>query len=241
MSALFEQVALEPTAMGELSLRRRFDPGWQRDVFEVKLGDAFLMSSLFTVAEEELARLGLAAVEGDELDVVVGGLGLGYTALAALDDQRVRSVRVVEALEPVIDWHVRGLLPHASALSEDARAHLIHGDFFALTAGDVGFDAAQPGRRFDAVLVDIDHAPDHHLDAGHAGFYTAAGLQPLTRYLAADGVFALWSNDPPDARYLDVLATVFEDADAHEVRFRNPYLGGESSNTVYIAARPTNA
>lgn len=241
MSSLFEELDRQPTTMGDVSLRRRWDPGRERDVFEVKLGDDFLMSSLFTVAEEGLAQLGLAALDRAHLDVVVGGLGLGCTALAALGDPRVRSVRVIEALEPVIDWHVRGLLPDATALSADARTHLVHGDFFALTAGDIGFDAAQPGRRFDAVLVDIDHAPDHHLDTAHADFYTAAGLQPLTRYLAADGVFSLWSNDPPDARYLDVLTAVFEDTDAHEVRFRNPYLGGESSNTVYVAARPTSA
>ena len=46
----------------------------QVDVYEVKLGDEFLMSSLFPVAEIELARLGLAACAGDELDVLVGGL-----------------------------------------------------------------------------------------------------------------------------------------------------------------------
>lgn len=49
----------------------------------MKLGDEFLMSSLFTAAEQELATLGLAALDRDELDVVVGGLGLGYTAGAA--------------------------------------------------------------------------------------------------------------------------------------------------------------
>ena len=66
--------------MGEINLRRRIEPSLQVDVYEVKLGDEFLMSSLFTVAEIELARLGLAEAGGDALDVVVGGLGLGYTA-----------------------------------------------------------------------------------------------------------------------------------------------------------------
>ena len=61
--------------MGEISLRRRRDPALNVDVYEVKLDDEFLMSSLFTVAEVELARLGLAQVVDADLDVVVGGLG----------------------------------------------------------------------------------------------------------------------------------------------------------------------
>jgi len=85
--------------MGEISLRRRLDPGLNVDVYEVKLDDEFLMSSLFTVAEVELARLALATHPdtGSDLDVVVGGLGLGYTARTVLEDPRVGSLTVVEA------------------------------------------------------------------------------------------------------------------------------------------------
>ena len=122
MSARFEELDWQPTEMGEISLRRRLEPSLKVDVFEVKLGEEFLMSSLFPVAEIELARLGLAACGGPQLDVVVGGLGLGYTAVAALEDPRVRSLAVVEALEPVISWHERGLLPDAAGLADDPRS-----------------------------------------------------------------------------------------------------------------------
>src|SRR5688572_28971994 len=98
----FVELAAEDTPMGEISLRRRRDLTLDLDVFEVKLGEEFLMSSLFTVAERALAELGLAMVEGDGLDVVVGGLGLGYTAAAALADDRVRTLVVVDALAEVI-------------------------------------------------------------------------------------------------------------------------------------------
>jgi len=64
-------------------------------LYEVKLGDEFLMSSLFTSAEIQLARLGLAALEGTGWDIVVGGLGLGYTAVAALKDPSVKSLMVL--------------------------------------------------------------------------------------------------------------------------------------------------
>ena len=88
VSARLEELDFQSTPMGELTLRRRHEPMLDVDVYEVKLGDEYLMSSLFTVAEEELARRGLGVVDGDELDVLVGGLGLGYTAVTALHDDR---------------------------------------------------------------------------------------------------------------------------------------------------------
>ena len=222
--------------MGPINLRRRLDPALQVDVYEVKLGEEFLMSSLFTVAEEELARLGLSAVSGDRpLDVVVGGLGLGYTARTALEDRRVRELVVVEALPAVIGWHERDLLPDTVGLAADPRVRLVKGDFFALTANGQGFDPEHHGRRFDAVLLDVDHSPRHVLNPRHEAFYLAAGLRQLAGYLKPDGVFALWSDDPPDADFLSVLAEAFQTADAHVVPFANPLTGGESTNTVYLA------
>jgi spermidine synthase len=230
----FEELAWRETPMGEISLRRRRDPQLGVDVFEVKLGDEFLMSSLFTVAEVELSRLGLAAVPERPLDVVVGGLGLGYTARTALEDPRVRSLTVVEALGEVVDWHRRDLLPDTVGLAADPRVRLLEGDFFALT-GAGGFDPELPGRRFDAVLLDVDHSPRHVLHPGHAPFYTADGLRALRRLVVDDGVFALWSDDPPDAEFLPVLREVFADAQAHVVEFANPLTRGTSANTVYVA------
>ena len=122
MSARFEELDWRETPMGEISLRRRREPTLDVDVFEAKLGDEFLMSSLFTVAEIELSRLGLAAVHGDGLDVLVGGLGLGYTAVAALEDPRVARLTVVEALPEVVGWHEAGLLP-VSARADGGPAH----------------------------------------------------------------------------------------------------------------------
>jgi spermidine synthase len=229
------ELAWAPTRIGEISLRRRLEPTTKIEVYEVKLGAEYLMSSLFTVAEEELARLGLAALPAAPLDVVVGGLGLGYTARAALADDRVRTLIVVEALEPVIDWHRRELLPHARDLTTDPRTTLLEGDFFALLRDGTGFDPADPDRRFDAILVDIDHSPVNVLDSTHADLYTAAGLGRLGRRLNPGGVFGLWSDDAPDEGFLAILRAVFAAATAHVVTFANPLTGGTSANTVYVA------
>src|SRR5258708_30894482 len=138
MSVNFEELDFRPTAMGVLSLRGRRHLTSGIDIYEIKLGDEFLMSSAFTVAEIALARLGLAALRRTDLDVVVGGLGLGYTAQAVLEEQRVRSLIVVDALAEVIEWHEGGLLPLGEKLTADARCRLVHGDFFALSASAAG-------------------------------------------------------------------------------------------------------
>ncbi|OLB66077.1 MAG: spermidine synthase [Actinobacteria bacterium 13_2_20CM_2_72_6] len=235
MSARFEEIDWRETPLGAISLRRRRDPALKIDVYEVKLDDEFLMSSLFTVAEIELARLGLAQLSGEDLDVVVGGLGLGYTARAVLEDQRVRSLTVVEALDEVIEWHRRELLPLAAQLTSDPRSRLVRGDFFAMVESGRGFDPDLPGRRFHAVLVDIDHAPRHVLHQSHTAFYKPEGLRRLADHLHPDGVFALWSNDPPDEDFSVALAKVFASSQAHVVSFPNPLQDRESSNTVYVA------
>src|SRR5688572_26893771 len=178
MSRAFKELDRRATPMGELSLRRRLEPSLQVDVYEAMLGDEHLMSSLFTAAEIALAHLALAAVTGPRLDVVVGGLGLGYTAQAVLEDPRVRSVHVVEALGEVIEWHEGNLLPLSDVLVHEPRCRLVQGDFFAVVAGGRAFGPDAP-ERVHAVLVDIDHTPRHLLHPSHADFYTPEGLRRL--------------------------------------------------------------
>src|SRR3990172_12547729 len=144
MTFEFEELDYQETPLGEISLRRRAEPKLGGEIlYEVKLDDEFLMSSLFTSAEIQLARLGLAALEGAGLDIVVGGLGLGYTAAAVLENPSVRSLRVVEVMAPVIDWHRRGLVPLGKQLVADPRCTLVHADFFEVASSSGGgFDPA---------------------------------------------------------------------------------------------------
>jgi spermidine synthase len=233
---MFEELDRRATPMGEISLRRRLEPTLQVDVFEAMLGEEHLMSSLFTVAEIELARLGLAATDAPDIDVVIGGLGLGYTATAALDDPRVRTVQVVEALPEVIAWHDRRLVPASGRLVDDPRCHLVAGDFFALVADGGPFGPEAPDR-VHAVLLDIDHTPHHLLHPSHAGFYTPDGLERLAARLHPGGVFALWS-DGPDEDFLRTARTVFRRCQEHIVSFENHHTGRQATNAVYVATEP---
>ena len=229
LSRLIEELDYRPTPMGPIILRRRWVSALDRDVVEVILGEEHLMSSLFTVGETELATLGLARATGTGLKVLVGGLGLGYTAQAALADPRVASVEVADAIEAVIDWHRAGIVPIGESLGANPRCVLTHGDFFGL------FDETpDEGGRYDVILLDIDHSPYRLLNPAHARFYTLEGLTRMKPWLTPGGVFALWSDDAPDAAFLELLGQVFTNPVAQVVPFANPLTGESSTCTIYV-------
>lgn len=237
MDPLFEELDCQQTRLGELSLRRRrlmqLDG---RQIYEVKLGDDFLMSSLFHAAETKMAEISLAMMTKSDLTVVVGGLGLGYTTAAALADPRVRSLVVVEYLAPVISWHKNNLVPLGNQLCTDPRCRLIHDDFFARSRDVLqGFDPDFPGKKVDIILLDIDHTPNRVLHRTNTRFYTPDGLNELAGHLNPGGVFALWSDDPPEKAFTDLLESVFPEVHAHTVNFKNPFTGGTAENAVYAA------
>lgn len=227
------ELGYQMTPLGELTLRRRVETLLDnQEVFEVKLGDEYLMSSLFTKSERQLATLGLSALEGD-LDVVIGGLGLGYTAAETLKNKRLRRLIVIDLFQVVIDWHQDGLVPMGKVLTSDPRCELRQGDFFDLAR--TGFDAHAPERKFDAVLLDIDHSPEHLLNPSNKSLYTSEGLASIRSQIKPGGCFALWSDDPASENFTARLGDVFDSATAYNVEFPNPYTNSISVNSVYVA------
>ncbi len=248
MSLLFEEIDSQRTPLGDISLRRRTELRLNNTiVYEVKLNEEFLMSSLFVDAEVALSNLGLSGLdqvfsksENGGLDVIVGGLGLGHTALTALEHDSVKSLKVVDVMEAVIRWHKEDLVPRGAELAKEPRCELVLADFF-----DV---ATNPCKNFDggdcesgnydkvhAVLLDIDHSPSYWLNPGNNTFYTEAGLRAMSEKIHPGGVFALWSDELPDAEFTERLENIFERVENHVIRFANPYTGGESTNSVYVA------
>jgi spermidine synthase len=141
---------------------------------------------------------------------------------------------VVEALADVVDWHRRALVPLGAELTADPRCAFVNGDFFALVDSPA-IDSTTPGKRFDAILIDIDHSPAKVLHPAHAAFYRRAGLRRMSEHLRPGGVFGLWSDDPPDAAFPAELDAVFARSQAHVVRFAYPLQDRKAACTVYIA------
>lgn len=236
---LFEEIDSQASPLGEISLRKRRMPAFgDRDIYEVKLGEEFLMSSMFVEAEEALSTLGLAATEGEQLDVVVGGLGLGYTAVAALQDSRVKELLVVDALETVIGWHKNELVPLGAELNADPRNRYVLGSFFDLAVStSKSFHPDDNTKTFDAILLDIDHSPTEYLNAANASFYTTENLSRMADKLKPKGVFAMWSQNLPEPQFEALLGTVFSEVKSHVVSFYNPFQSGESTNSVYVCIK----
>jgi spermidine synthase len=180
-------LAYEETPLGPICLRRRellSAPGTV--VTEVTLNHQFLMSSLHNDSERALARVAVEKHPGTGLRVLVGGLGLGYTAQAALDSERVGRVEAVELLPEVIEWLGAELFPLAAGLKADPRFGSVRGGVYERLL-------APASERWDLILIDVDHAPDDRLDEASGRFYTEEGLRLASRHLAPRGVLGVWS------------------------------------------------
>jgi len=228
-----EILACEPSPLGLLCLRRRellSQPG--TIVTEVTLNHEFLMSSLYTDSERALARTALQMHSGDEhsgdgLRVLVGGLGLGYTAREALLSGRVARVEVVELLPQVIDWLARGLVPLSSELRGERRLVVTQGDVYRRLAGP-------PDDLFDVILIDVDHSPEERLAEESARFYTTPGLQVARRHLAADGVLAVWSY-AESSPFADALREVFEQVRVEPITYDNRLIDQQQTDWLFFA------
>lgn len=232
---MIRELDYQLTPIGALVLRCRQSPQVGNDlVYEVKLDDEMLMSSSVNESERQLARLALDGRREARCDVLIGGLGLGYTAAAALEYPNVRRVEVVELLAPVIRWHHEQLVPAARQLLADSRCRFIQGDFFELVSAPVQAGA----ELYDVILVDIDHSPNSLLRPRHGDFYTRPRLARLAEHLRPGGTFALWSAEEPGADFLEPLAESFAAVQVHEVRFFNPHVREFDSNWIVLADRP---
>jgi spermidine synthase len=226
-----EILAYEDSPLGPLCLRRRellSAPGTV--VTEVTLNHQFLMSSYNTISERALARIALEMHAGTELRVLVGGLGLGYTAHAALASPRVARAEVVEFLPQVIDWLERDMVPLSGELKADRRFTVVPGDVYARLAGP-------PSEQFDLILIDVDHAPHDPLSNANVFFYTEEGLERARRHLAPGGVLGVWSyaESSPFAR---ALRDVFPEVRVEPVTFLNELIDQETTDWLFFARQP---
>ncbi|MCP3982984.1 MAG: spermidine synthase [bacterium] len=187
------------------------------------------MSSHNTLSERTLAERALSLHEGQELRVLVGGLGLGYTAREVLRSSRVAAVEVVELLAPVIDWLERGLLPLSIELRGDDRLDLVNGDVFARLS-------EEPLQRFDLLLIDIDHSPEERLGQTSESFYGESGLRRMDGHLAPGGVFGFWSySESP--RFEAELRKVYEEVWVEPLPFHNEVIQQDETNWLYFAKK----
>jgi len=230
-----EILGYHPTTLGILCLRRRellSRPG--TTVTEVTLNHQFLMSSYLTESERALARIGLQRLEPGSkrqpgpLKVLVGGLGLGYTAAEALRSDRVADLEVVELLPEVAGWLREGLIPLASQLNADGRLAVTEGDIY-------GRLAQPPSTRVDLILIDVDHSPQDVLGQHSSGFYTEAGLQTASQHLTPGGTLGIWSY-AEDSPLLAKMKRVFHDVQTEQVSVWNDLIHQRQTDWLFFGS-----
>jgi spermidine synthase len=223
-----EILAYETTPLGDLCLRRRellSRPG--TIITEIILDHELLMSSYNTASERALAEEALARHSGRDLSVLVGGLGLGYTANEVLKSPRVQRVEVIEFLPDVIGFLRDGLIPLSPVLLADPRFGVREGDVYAMLR-------APANEGWDLVLIDVDHSPDEHLGNTNESFYTASGLASAKQHLAPGGILAVWSyasNSP----FVEALHAAFSIVETVSVSYLTDLVDEEFTDWLFVA------
>ena len=217
------------TDIGTIYLGRRTVEGIAGWVYEILIGDDVLMTSLSPFSERALSTSALAQHSGEAVRVLVGGLGLGYTAQAALEDQRVEAVRVIEKMDFVIDWMKAGLLPLSESFAAERRLRITQGDVYEFLLGP-----AEEG--YDLILIDVDHAPDAPLSKSSKPFYTAAGQHCVAQHLRPGGLLGVWS-EVENEDFASVLAGVYDTSHCEEIFWQDHELPEADFQNLLFFAR----
>jgi spermidine synthase len=167
-----------------VALRRRSESG----ALELVVDGSFAMDTVDVSAEVELARAALE-LHATPRRVLVGGLGLGFTARAVLADPGVECLDVVEVAEPLVRWAREGLVPELAELEADGRCRRHVADVADLLGG-----TGDPAGEWDHVLLDVDNGPDFLIRPDNARLYDRALLGQAVRRLAPGGVLLVWSS-----------------------------------------------
>lgn len=207
-NAQIVEVARAETERGEVVLRRR-TTGTGADVLELRVNGVFVMDTLETTSEIELAAQALEAVDSPGA-VLIGGLGLGFTLQRVLADPRVERAVVVEIEEPLVRWMRDGTVPHGPALLADTRASIVN--------ADIAMAVAEARSTYDLVLLDVDNGPGYLVHQANEAVYEHPFLRRCRDVLRDRGVLVVWSANPAP-ELLAAMREVFGGAEeqAHHV------------------------
>jgi spermidine synthase len=211
-----------PGGGGELRLYRRGED------FAIKVNNVALMGSRMHGSEAALAELGCRfAATRDDATVLIGGLGMGFTLAATLQQLDASAQIVVAELAPiVVEWN-RSVIAHLAVIPlDDSRVTVFE--------GDVAAPMKKSPNSYDAILLDVDNGPEGLTRQENNWLYSAAGLQVAKRALKPGGVLGVWSEGPSPLFTRRLQGVGFAVEEAHP-RFHGKGRGGR--HTIWLATR----
>ena len=213
-----------PNGGGELKLLQR------EDEFSIRLSGnrGELMNSRLHNSEEVLAELGCAHIKSTvDAQVLIGGLGMGFTLAAALKVvSQSAKVTVAELIPAVVEWNRGALGERAGKPLLDGRVLIHTGDVFDL------FNKNKP--IFDAVLLDVDNGPEGLTHSANHRLYSLNGLKAIYNSLRTEGMLAIWSAVPDDTFLRPLIKAGFK-VTTQTVRAR---VNKGSRHTIFLAKKP---
>ena len=230
----YVEVARAESERGEVVLRERRpdEPdgaGLAAPVLELRANGVFVMDSAETTSEVALAAAALELVASPH-DVLVAGLGLGFTLQAVLADSRVERCSVVEIEPALVDWMRDGTIPHGQTLLADDRANVV--------VADVSLALAEAREAsYDLLLLDVDNGPGYLVHDGNAALYEEPFLRLTRRVLREEGALAIWSAD--QAPSLEAaLRAVYDEVEP--LTYAVDLQGREETYWLYVARPKTS-
>ncbi len=212
-----------PNNGGELKFSQRGDE------FSIRLSGirGELMNSRVYNSEKILSELGCAHLASTEnAQVLVGGLGMGYTLASALKMVNASSeVTVAELIPEVVTWNKGPLGDCAKNPLKDPRTKVHIGDVKELLSSKQA--------TYDAILLDVDNGPEGLTHADNNWIYSIEGLGNIYKTLRAKGMLAIWSAGP-DYLFSVRLKKAGFSVDTRIVRARP---GKGSRHTIFLAKK----
>jgi spermidine synthase len=195
--------------------------------YELVVNGVFLMSTDDGLSERRLAAESLSRLPASSrCAVLIGGLGLGLTLRAALDDPRVYHVHVVELVPEVVRWNQTILAPANNSAVADPRV--------TVEVGDVHDALGGPPRAFDAVLLDVDNGPTAIARPDNAALYDQRSMLAMRRLLCRPGVLGVWS-DKPAPEFRAELAEIYDAVDEISVDSGSAAIRRVGPDIIYCA------
>lgn len=211
----------------ELALLRR------DDAFFIDVDGHELMSSRAHGSETALARLAIEAARRGKIReprVLVGGLGMGFTLRAVLDElgspKDGGKVVVAELFEEIVAWNRGPLGPLAGHPLEDRRVEV--------EVGDVARHAARR-EAYDVILLDVDNGPESFTVDTNRRHYTRSGLERWFQALPPKGVLAVWSAHQ-EPQFEGRMRSAGFQVTTHSAAARKGGKGGR--HTIFVGVKP---